>query len=74
MASIVNSSPDAKVEVNDNDLSKSDIVTKYRTAAGIADAALQKVISEVKTGMCNLCPIVVKRHRCICQGTLHACR
>lgn len=50
MASIVNSSPDAKVEVNDNDLSKSDIVTKYRTAAGIADAALQKVISEVKTG------------------------
>ncbi|GIX66067.1 proliferation-associated protein 2G4 [Babesia caballi] len=42
---------DGKAEGNDNDLSNSDIVTKYRTAASIANATLQKVISEVKTGV-----------------------
>ncbi|ORM39735.1 Proliferation-associated protein 2G4 [Babesia sp. Xinjiang] len=45
-----NNSADGKVEGNENDLSNSDIVTKYRTAANIANLTLQKLISEVKTG------------------------
>ncbi|BAM38863.1 proliferation-associated protein 2g4 [Theileria orientalis strain Shintoku] len=38
-------------QVDDNDLSNSDIVTKYRTASNIANLALTKVLKEVKPGV-----------------------
>nr|BAN66178.1 proliferation-associated protein 2g4, putative [Babesia bovis] len=47
-----NNPADGKPEVNENDISNSDIVTKYRTAANIADTILQKLIDEVKVGAC----------------------
>ncbi|GBE59659.1 proliferation-associated 2g4 [Babesia ovata] len=49
-AGAANNGADVKVEGNENDLSNSDIVTKYRTASSIANATLQKVIAEIKTG------------------------
>ncbi|KAK1442037.1 protease family m24 methionyl aminopeptidase [Babesia gibsoni] len=47
----LSASADVKADANDNDLSKSDIVTKYRTASSIANLALQKVIAGIKTGV-----------------------
>lgn len=41
---------DVKADANDNNLSLSDNVTKYRMASSIANSALQKVISAIKTG------------------------
>lgn len=37
--------------LDENDLSNSDIVTKYRTASNIANAALKNVLAAVKPGI-----------------------
>ncbi|AFZ80227.1 proliferation-associated 2g4, putative [Theileria equi strain WA] len=44
-------SPKAGVETNENDLSNSDIVTKYRTASNIANLALKNLIDDLKPGI-----------------------